>query len=94
MNTTIAATDSNIVHNRFRPARFSIAPLSGAWAALKHWNNRRIAIRELSAMPDALLRDIGIERYQIAEAVKHSTHSEILKLNPKAATTPRVKKAA
>lgn len=43
--------------------------LARAWAMLRAWHNRRIAVRELSAMPDALLRDIGIERYQIRAAV-------------------------
>lgn len=96
--STHSTTAGNIVHNRFRRAplsRFSLAPLARAWAAFRGWNNRRIAIRELNAMPDALLRDIGIERYQIPDAVKHSNYPEILRLRqPKAAPTLEVKKAA
>ncbi len=38
-------------------------------ARLKNWNDRRIAIRELQAMPNYLLADIGIDRLQIREAV-------------------------
>lgn len=36
------------------------------------WNQRRVAIQELSAMPDSLLRDLGIARYQIEDAVNQS----------------------
>ena len=56
----------NVIRGLFRPTM-----LSRGWAALKGWRNRRIAIRELNAMPDALLRDIGIERYQIKNAVNN-----------------------
>ena len=38
---------------------------------LVHWHARRVAIRQLHAMPDWLLRDIGIERHQINDAVNH-----------------------
>ena len=57
----------NIVHARFR--RFTFGRL---WRAVVNWNARRIAIRELHAMPDNLLRDIGIERHQINYAVQQS----------------------
>lgn len=68
------ARGDNIIHNRFRAGGASglgglFRALSRTWAALRAWNNRRIAVRELSAMPDAQLRDIGIERYQIRDAV-------------------------
>ena len=54
----------NIVDGLFRPTL-----LSRGLVILKGWSKRRRAIRELSAMPDALLRDIGIERHQINDAV-------------------------
>ncbi len=38
---------------------------------LVHWHARRVAVRQLHAMPDWLLRDIGIERHQINDAVNH-----------------------
>lgn len=60
------AQHDNIVRGLFRPTA-----LSRALAAFKAWQSRRIAIRELSAMPDALLRDIGIERFQIKDAVRN-----------------------
>jgi uncharacterized protein YjiS (DUF1127 family) len=34
------------------------------------WNEHRQAVRQLSAMSDRMLKDIGIERYEIADAVK------------------------
>ena len=33
------------------------------------WNNRRVAAKQLNALPDRMLRDIGIERSQIEFAV-------------------------
>ena len=33
------------------------------------WNQRRLAISELNAMSDSLLKDLGIERYQISDVV-------------------------
>lgn len=63
----------NIIRAQFRSgagrAGEVMRAFARAWSALRAWHNRRIAVRELSAMPDALLRDIGIERYQIRAAV-------------------------
>lgn len=90
MSKNLHAGDSNIIHTRFRPGT-----LSRAWTALRSWNNRRMAIRELSAMPDPLLRDIGIERYQIKDAV-NGAYPEIFKLRNPSPPAPvaQVKKAA
>ncbi|MDD9822812.1 MAG: DUF1127 domain-containing protein [Gammaproteobacteria bacterium] len=71
----------NIIHTRFRAGGpgAALASLARAWAALRAWNNRRIAVRELSAMPDAQLRDIGIERYQIRDAV-NGAYPDLIRL--------------
>jgi uncharacterized protein YjiS (DUF1127 family) len=37
--------------------------------AIREWRKRRQAVRELSAMPDYLLNDIGIERHAINDVV-------------------------
>ena len=90
MSKNIHISDSNIIHTRFRPGA-----LPRAWTALRSWNNRRMAIRELSAMPDALLRDIGIERFQIKDAV-NGAYPEIFKLrhpSPAPAPVAEVKKS-
>ena len=34
------------------------------------WNDQRVATAQLNAMSDRLLKDIGINRYQIEQAVK------------------------
>lgn len=66
----------NIVRGLFRPTL-----LSRGLAALKAWRNRRVAIRTLDAMPDALLRDIGIERYQIKDAVHNvAARPEVIRM--------------
>ena len=36
---------------------------------IRAWNRRRQAIRALQALPDYLLRDIGIEQHEIMEGV-------------------------
>lgn len=83
------ARGRNIIHTRFRAGRASglVRALARTWAALRAWNNRRIAVRELSAMPDAQLRDIGIERYQIRDAVNGAYPSIVRLRAPVAAVT-------
>jgi len=66
-------------------ADFTRAP-ARAWAALRAWHNRRVAVRELSAMPDAQLRDIGIERYQIRDAV-NGAYPDLIRPRAGAATS-------
>ena len=36
---------------------------------IKYWNERRKAVRQLMAMSDRLLQDIGIERHEIYQSV-------------------------
>ena len=67
VNITADSARAEILSGAFRSA-FS-AKLRRAWSAFIAWRNRRIAIRELQAMPDSLLRDIGIERGQIRAVV-------------------------
>jgi len=88
------ARGDNIIHTRFGAGGGGGASglsgfwraLSRTWAALRAWNNRRIAVRELSAMPDAQLRDIGIERYQIRDAV-NGAYPGIIRLRRAATVT-------
>lgn len=54
----------NVVQGAFK--RNAVAKYFGR---LRAWNQRRLAIRELQAMPESLLKDLGIERYQIADVV-------------------------
>ena len=54
----------NVVKGVFRPNIFLRAA-----RRLSAWNQRRLAVRELNAMSDTLLRDLGIERYQISDVV-------------------------
>lgn len=66
----------NITHGAFRPNLFS-----RMLATVKNWRNRHKAIRELNAMSDALLADIGIQRHQIKDAVNNRVaRSEIINL--------------
>ena len=53
-----------------RPA--PVVRLAVVWRAFKTWRSRRLAMRELRALPDSLLRDIGVERGAIHEAVFNS----------------------
>ncbi|MDE0716042.1 MAG: DUF1127 domain-containing protein [Gammaproteobacteria bacterium] len=51
---------------------------------LRAWNRRRQAIRALQALPDYLLRDIGIEQHEIMEGV--ALHDSA---GPQSQTQPR-----
>lgn len=42
-------------------------------SAFARWNDHRNAVRELSAMPDYLLSDIGVNRLEIREVVNGLT---------------------
>ena len=51
---------------------------------IRAWNRRRHAIRALQALPDYLLRDIGIEQHEIMEGV--ALHDSA---GPQSQTQPR-----
>lgn len=93
-------TVSNIRHASFRPNVFFNNLFSRALTTVQNWRNRRIAVRQLRAMPTALLRDIGIERHQIIDVVHGlDVHAEIHSLpkqNSKNSHTGRheIKRAA
>jgi uncharacterized protein YjiS (DUF1127 family) len=55
-----------------RPVRRAAAAVAAAWRVLEAWYERRQAIRELSALDDRSLRDIGLNRSQIEAAVSGS----------------------
>lgn len=61
------AQPENVVKGAFRP-NILVRMLHSVQA----WNQRRLAIRELNAMSDSLLRDLGIERYQISDVVNRT----------------------
>ena len=104
MNETTTAM--NITRRRdFIRAPFRPGAATRAWAAFKNWRARRAAIRQLRAMPDSLLRDIGIERHQIVGAVSAVAprgQSDVVTLTPRARNvdtppnrqSPQTKKAA
>ena len=91
MQTTENISDrKNVVSGKFRRNLF--LRLVGK---VKTWNQRRLAIRELRAMPDHLLRDLGIERYQIADAVNScGDFAELLPCVTESAVAPLKKAAA
>ena len=83
------AGQENVVSGKFR--RPLVLRLIGR---LKSWNQRRLAIRELQGMSDYLLRDLGIERFQIADAVKNSGEFTQLPAAKKDSAVAPLKKAA
>lgn len=63
--TLYTGPEFDLAHKRLpRPGLFKTL-----LAASRDWNNRRKAVRELYAMPDRLLRDLGIDRAQIPYVV-------------------------
>ena len=47
-----------------------------ARAGYRHWATRRAVVRELRAMPDWALRDIGVERAHIREVAESIARKE------------------
>ena len=64
---------TNIVKGAFKPDIFSHIKNT-----IRIWKYRRNAISHLSNLPDRLLEDIGVKRYEIVStARKTKTHFEI-----------------
>lgn len=63
-NISIMGDQTNVIH---RPFRRGIA--RRIIGRIKYWNERRQAMRQLAAMSDRLLQDIGIERHEIYQSV-------------------------
>jgi len=66
-NITTMGDHRNVIHSSFRRGI-----TKRLISRIKYWNERRKAIRQLTAMSDRLLQDIGIERHEIHEAVYQS----------------------
>ena len=64
-NSVNMANNANVVHGSFRRSI-----VSRVIDQIKVWNERRAAIRQLNALSDRLLLDIGVERHEIAAVVK------------------------
>ena len=62
-NTVNTAEHDNVVQGEFKRSF-----VTRMVEQFKSWNERRVAIRQLSQLSDRMLRDIGIERSQIREA--------------------------
>ena len=71
-------------------AKAALAPLSAAAHALHRWRREAVTIRELSALRDRELRDIGIERSEIP-SIARSMADERMAKPPKARIAPILK---
>ena len=83
MSTTSISSDrGNVVQGRFQ--RSVLVRLVDR---IRTWNDDRVAIRQLNALPDRLLQDIGIEREHIAEAVRqlHPNTGVVIARHPREA---------
>jgi uncharacterized protein YjiS (DUF1127 family) len=63
-------------------------------ARVRTWNERRKAIQTLHGMSDTLLRDLGIERYEIEDVVRRGGEYTVLKPVRKSSAVAPLKKAA
>jgi len=71
MNKIAMMSDhSNVIHSSFK--RTAIRRIVDR---IRAWNERRAAIRQLHAMSDRMLRDIGIQRHEIHAAVNRTSVS-------------------
>lgn len=67
---------------------FKRNPVASVLGKLRAWSKRRQAVRELQAMPDSLLRDLGIERFQIVDVVNNS--GEFARIRPTRSATAAI----
>ncbi len=76
-NVAIMSDRRNVIHNSFRRgiARRIVD-------RIKSWDERRKAVRQLTAMSDRLLQDIGIERHEIYQSVNRSGAPVIMTVKP------------
>jgi len=91
MNNLAEMNDKmNVVHGTFRRNI-----LVRIFARVGVWNRRRQAISQLNAMPDSLLRDLGIERHEIADVVNQTGQfAELRPTRPDEAVVVPLQKAA
>lgn len=84
-NPTVSHRDVSRTCNRKQPGGGIFGTLRDALASLRHWyvkfdarvardREAREAIEHLESMSDAQLRDIGITRADIADAVRFGRH--------------------
>ncbi len=80
--TSIFSNRGNVVQGRFQ--RSILVRLVDR---IRTWNDDRVAIRQLNALSDRLLQDIGIERENIAEAVRqlHPNTGVVIARDPREA---------
>ena len=79
-----------------RQRRGILNGLIAVFTALSKWRKRQVAIRELSALDDRMLRDIGIARGEIgsivSEAVNGRYHRSNQRFSSNSVSEPRVDK--
>lgn len=56
------------------------AVLTAALQRFDDWRRTRAAIRSLSNLPDSMLKDIGISRGEIPDAVRHGRAEDVRQL--------------
>ena len=52
--------------------------LVAAFERFRKWNETRKAVRDLSRFSDAMLKDIGIDRSDIGDAVRHGRDEDLI----------------
>ncbi len=67
-NTVNMKDNSKVVHGEF--GRGLLSQVIRTFHRIQALIERKKAIRHLNTLPDRLLRDIGVERYQIHELVR------------------------
>ena len=78
---------NNVVKGRYE-RNWLIRLADRFWA----WRECRTAVKQLSAMSDRMLQDIGIERYEISEAVRRP--AGVVRLTPAPEMAEKITKIA
>ena len=89
-NTDFQTGQENVVRGNFR--QHFLLRLAARFTT---WRHQRQAVRELQAMSDSLLRDLGIERYEIEDVVQRGGDFTLLQpVHKQPAVAPLEKAAA
>ncbi len=84
---TLSARELGRYARQVEMIRFIRSAVQGLIKSIADWNRRNALHRELNALPDYLLKDIGFRRDQIPAVVNNELRREPFTLSPTAGDT-------
>ncbi|MCH8237067.1 MAG: DUF1127 domain-containing protein [Proteobacteria bacterium] len=84
---TLSARELGHYARQVEMIRFIRSAVQGLIKSIADWNRRNTLHRELNALPDHLLKDIGFSRGQIPAVINNELRRETYALSPTAGET-------